>query len=179
MDMIIRHIFVMVKRRNYVCSVLQLELHDEYFQQLFPIVLLEALRQRDDQLPRLDACTFGSTFEEIFPILLREIIPELRLYRSIDAVEMLLPLGIADIIDPALYVGQLRMLDKRMSADVSLLSAPMMELSGTISLANCTGSVYARFRAFFSPAQPRNTQSITAGCAMGVFRSQSPRALLH
>ena len=26
--------------------------------------------------------------------------------------------------------------------------------------------------------QSRNTQSITAGCAMGVFRSQSPRALL-
>ena len=83
------------------------------------------------------------------------------------------------ITDPAFYIAQLRHLNKWISSDRHSLLVFGKVNSAILFVSGCIGirlRTNCRFRHYQLPAG-RNTQSINKVCAMGVFRSQTPRAL--
>ena len=128
MDVIVCHGLVVMEGSRALYSVFFPELLREQLEQKLRIMGAQAFRKRDDQLSGFDASSvFLMALPEIILRLIGKILPEFRLHRAVEGIQVLLPLWVADIIYAAFNVGEFADLHKRMPGHVftfSRLRAP-------------------------------------------------------
>ena len=116
MDVIVGHCLIVVKRCCTLHAVFLPERLCKQLEQKLRIFFSQAFREGDDQLPPFNTLArLLIALPEIVLRLFRQILPELRLYRGVDGIQMFLSFRIADIVHTPLHVGQLCHPDEGMS----------------------------------------------------------------
>ena len=97
------------------------------------VILDQARRSHDNQLPGFNAGSLCSAFCKISLILFRKQIPVAVFHIGKDSIQIFLPLGAADIIHSTFYIMQLAFHHKTMISPVHTSSFPADTLLSEIT----------------------------------------------